>query len=107
VRDSILNTSNHFHVTEGLVPDIMHDVLEGSAPLETKELLRHLITNKIITLDEINSLIEHFPYSPPDIRDKPTSLPPKTFSSSDHSLKQKGNAIKYRMHAKHYVKDIM
>ena len=31
-RDSILNTSKFFHVTEGLVPDIMHDVLEGCLP---------------------------------------------------------------------------
>ena len=27
--NSILNECKHFHVTEGLVPDIMHDVLEG------------------------------------------------------------------------------
>lgn len=89
VRDSILNTSQYFHVTEGLVPDIMHDVLEGSAPLE---LLKHLITNRVITLDEINSQIENFPYSPFDIRDKPTTISSKTCASTDHSLKQKGTS---------------
>ena len=31
-RDSILNTSQYFHVTEGLVPDVMDDVLEGCLP---------------------------------------------------------------------------
>ena len=29
LEDSILHQSNYFHVTKGLVPDIMHDVLEG------------------------------------------------------------------------------
>ena len=38
VRDSILNKSRFFHVTEGLAPDIMHDVLEGAL---TKELIKY------------------------------------------------------------------
>ena len=29
VRKSILNDLNHFHVVTGLVPDIMHNILEG------------------------------------------------------------------------------
>lgn len=29
VRNSILNSLNHFHVVTGLVPDIMHNILEG------------------------------------------------------------------------------
>ena len=33
-RDSCLNSSSYFHVTEGLAPDIMHDVLEGVAQYE-------------------------------------------------------------------------
>lgn len=36
--DSVLNLSKYFHVTEGLCPDIMHDVLEGSLAYELKEL---------------------------------------------------------------------
>lgn len=45
-RDSILNTSRYFHVTERLVPDVMHDVLEGALQLEVKELITHLVSNK-------------------------------------------------------------
>ena len=30
--DSILNSSRFFHVTEGLSPDITHDILEGACP---------------------------------------------------------------------------
>lgn len=90
VRDSILNSSTFFHVTEGLVPDIMHDVLEGCAPYEVKELLKHLVAEGLVTLDALNDQIAHFPYAPPDTRNKPTAIPTTTFTSSDHSLKQKG-----------------
>ena len=55
VRDSILNDSKHFHVTDGLVPDVMHDVLEGCAPYVVKELLKYLSQHSIVTLDELNT----------------------------------------------------
>ena len=77
VRDSTLNSSKYFHVTEGLVPDVMHNVLEGCAPYILKELLKYLDQNNIITV-------------PLDARNKPTQIPGSTFSSSDHTLKQKG-----------------
>jgi len=77
-------------VTEGLVPDIMHDVLEGSAQFEVKELMKHLINNENITLKEVNSQIESFPYSPTDVRNKPSTISQTTLNSSDNSLKQKG-----------------
>lgn len=82
--------SRFFHVTEGLVPDIMHDVLEGCAPYEVKELLKCLIAEGVITLEDVNSQIEHFLYALPDAVNKPTSIPVTTLNSSDHSLKQKG-----------------
>ena len=36
-RNSILNTSKYFHIVDGLAPDIMHDILEGSLQYEIKE----------------------------------------------------------------------
>ena len=90
VRDSVLNQSNFFHVTNGLVPDIMHDVLEGCAQYEAKELIKYLIAQKIISLDYLNEQIEFFPYAPPDATSKPTMIPTSTLKSPDHSLKQKG-----------------
>lgn len=38
-KDSCLNTMKYFHVTENVGVEIMHDVLEGVAPLEVKLLL--------------------------------------------------------------------
>ena len=74
VQDSILNTFKYFHVTEGLVPDVMHDVLEGCAPYVVKELLKYLDQNNIVTLDELNDQIENFPYVSLDARNKPSMI---------------------------------
>ena len=40
-RQALLNTLNFFSVASGaLVPDIMHDLLEGALPLEVKLMLK-------------------------------------------------------------------
>ena len=43
-RDSVLNTLAYFYITEGLPPDIMHDVLEGVLQYEVKEMLLLVFT---------------------------------------------------------------
>ena len=40
---SILNSLQYFHVVDGLVPDVMHDILEGTVQLTLKCLLKYLI----------------------------------------------------------------
>ena len=82
-RDSILNTSRYFHVTEG---DIMHDLLEGCLAYEVKELLKHLINSSIITLAELKSIMASFPYTGSDARNKPTPLSSTTMSSALNKL---------------------
>jgi len=75
-RRSILNDLSYFNVASGaLVPDIMHDILEGMLPLEVKHMLKVLfsyynsyiaylkvqvfvIDEKLITLMEIDELIQ-------------------------------------------------
>lgn len=43
-RDSILNTLSFFNVAdEVLIPDIMHDMLEGYLPYKTKLMLNHFV----------------------------------------------------------------
>ncbi len=70
----------------------MHDILEGCAQYEVKELLKYLRANQNIpvTVEYINDQIQNFPYAPPDIRDKPSAISDVFYRSSDHSLKQKG-----------------
>ena len=88
--NSVLNTSKYFHVTEGMCPDIMHDVLEGCVQFEMKELINVLIDRKYITLDLLNDRILSFPFNGSDAVDKPSIIYPATLKRSDHSVKQKG-----------------
>ena len=102
-RDSILNSSQYFHVTEGLVPDAMHDVLEGSLPFEIKELIKHLIANRVITLPSLNEMIKLFPYVGSDASNKPSLISQPSLSSTDHHLRQNGT---YKVMYVHIVHDV-
>ena len=56
-----LNKIQHFHVIDGLPPDIMHDLLEGAVPCEVKCLLqRYIFEEKIFTLAFINSRLKFY-----------------------------------------------
>jgi hypothetical protein len=94
--DSVLHQSSYFHITEGLVPDIMHDVLEGCLPYEMKEMLNHFIRHKIVSVSDLNDMILSFPYGSTDVCNKPSLISPNTLKSSDHFLKQTGNVISKR-----------
>lgn len=96
-KDSILTNSKYFHVTEGLAPDRMHDLLEGTLQYEVKELLKSLITRRIICLGDLNQRIEVFPYDTCDSINKPSPI--TNLSATDHSLRQSG--IIHYMHCVH------
>lgn len=63
-----------FHVVDGLPPDIMHDLLEGVVPFELALVLRHLLSNGVLTLDELNFVIDNWEYGPLDKVNKPVAL---------------------------------
>ena len=48
--NSILNTLKFFHVVDGIIPDIMHDILEGTLQLHIKWLLRRFLQAKVIII---------------------------------------------------------
>ena len=87
---SILNESRYFHVTNGLVPDVMHNILEGCGPYEMKEILEVMISSNYITLDDVNKRIENFIYADVEGSDKPSVIYPATLHSQDHKLNQAG-----------------
>ena len=90
-RDSILNSLKFFHVTEGLPPDIMHDILEGTLQYEVKEMLKLFTGVKaLFSLSTINRLISEFPYHYSDISSKPSSI---ALHSKDNKLNQEGKDI--------------
>ena len=67
----------------------MHNILEGVL-FELKELLKFLISEKVITLAELNDSIRSFPYTFVDAANKPNIFEASTLCSTDHSLKQTG-----------------
>uniref|UniRef100_A0A1X7T5K3 Uncharacterized protein n=1 Tax=Amphimedon queenslandica TaxID=400682 RepID=A0A1X7T5K3_AMPQE len=87
-QDSVFHQSQYFHITDGLVPDIMHDVLEGCLPYVMKEMMKLYIDRKLISLNDMNDLIISFPYGSTDFSNKPSLITSKTLKSSDHALKQ-------------------
>ena len=74
-----------------MVPDIMHDILEGCAPYETKEMLKLMIAKSYFTLEALNTQIEMFPFTECDIKARPSIIHSSTLYSNDHKLNQKGN----------------
>ena len=72
----------------------MHDILEGALPFEMKELIRYLVRNSVVTLEDVNEAIVSFCYTGADARNKPAPISQTTLSSSDHALKQTGMSIR-------------
>ena len=90
VCNSVLNSCCYFYVTDGLVPDIMHDILEGSLELCMRQLLIHFIReDKVISLEHLNARIASFKYGPSEVKNKPTTLA-STSVQVDGRLKQSG-----------------
>ena len=86
--NSILNSS-FFHVVDGIPPDIMHDVLEGSLQLHIKCLLKYCIVQmKYFTLDILNTRIHSFYFGTADATNRPTAITPDILTSSNNSVKQ-------------------
>lgn len=87
-RDSILNSLQYFHVTDGLPPDIMHDILEGTLQYEVKEMLYlFTVTKRYFSLSTLHRLISGFPYHYSDASNKPSVI---NLHSTDNKLNQKG-----------------
>jgi len=85
--ESIFNSIPGFHVTENYCPDIMHDILEGVAPLDLKIVLRHFIDQRFLTLEEINRRLTGFDYGYLK-KDKPCPFSSKCLTNSDTLLGQ-------------------
>lgn len=74
-----------------LVPDIMHDVLEGALEFEVKLLLNVLIKDeKYFSLAEFNSRLECMDLGYMEAKDRPTLIADTTLSNAGNKLKQEG-----------------
>ena len=61
-RRSVLDNVKYFDVCKCFPEDVMHILLEGVVPYETKLLLKLLIENKCLTVKELNSRMDSFDY---------------------------------------------
>lgn len=87
-HNSCLNSLQYFHVTENIGVDIMHDVLEGVAPLEVKLMLRHFIyEEKCFSLELLNERIAAFDYGyENEKKNKPSAI--ISLRTSENAIKQ-------------------
>ena len=91
---SVLNELKYFHTCTGaLIPDIMHDVLEGGLQYEVKLMLyRFVHEEKHFTINYLNYKLENYDYGYMDVKNRPSSISANTLNSSDNSLKQNGKS---------------
>lgn len=89
---NLLIILRYFHVCNGgLLPDIMHDLLEGVLQYEVKLMLKTMVrVDGYFSLEVFNSRLINTDFGYMEINDKPTPISSTTFSSSGHSLKQAG-----------------
>ena len=92
-RKSLLNSLTYFSVTNCLVPDVMHDILEGSLQLCAKLLLNlYIVDRKIFSLAVLNQRISSYKYGPA-ITERPSTISRNTLSSNDGKLHQSGKIM--------------
>ncbi|XP_067217409.1 uncharacterized protein [Linepithema humile] len=76
--NSVFNDLLYYHVCNaGLPPCLGHDLMEGVITYDVALFINYLINHGWFTLSELNELIDNFPYSSEDRRDKPLHLKSK------------------------------
>lgn len=64
----------YFDTTTAFPPDIMHDILEGVVPVILKLVICQSHKEKLITIPEINSELQHLAIGQNDLKNKPVQL---------------------------------
>lgn len=92
----MLSELKYFNVVSGsLVPDIMHDVLEGMLQYEAKLMLKQFIyQDHYFTLRQLNQLIESFELGYSEVKSRPSLISQATLEDrgSNH-LTQSGMCL--------------
>ena len=87
---STLFELEHFDV-DILVPDVMHDMLEGVLQYEASLILRYIIREKsFLSYTTFAEALDGLELGYMEADNKPTSIPATTLNSEDRSLGQKG-----------------
>ena len=88
----MLSELKYFDVTSGsLMPDVMHDVLEGVLQFEAKLLLRQFIHHDhYFALAQLNQQSEALELGFSEVINRPTPISHATLQEGDNHLKQSG-----------------
>lgn len=91
-RESILDSLTYFCTCTGaMVPDVMHDILEGVLQYEVKLMLKHFIfVEKYFTCDYLNAKLRNMELGYMESKDRPTSITESVLKSGDNKLHQNG-----------------
>ena len=98
-HNSILNELAYFHVCSGaLLPDVMHDILEGALQYEMKLMLKVFLSEeKYLTLSELNNQLQSFELGYMECKDRPSPISEAHFQASSgastNTLKQSGTIL--------------
>lgn len=90
-RRSILADLDHFDLCSGaLLPDVMHDLLEGVLQYEGKLILQHCILDeKYTTLSRLTDMIGHVELGYMEYDDRPTIITRSVLTGSEKNLGQR------------------
>ena len=88
-----------FHVCDGsLLPDVMHDVLEGALQYEVKVMLQEMVyLEGYFSLVELNSRLSTLELGYMEAKDRPTPFNDQKLSGQGHTLSQAGTCTIIKM----------
>ncbi len=90
-RKSILTELKYLNICSGaLIPDVMHDMLEGLLQYEAKLVMKHIIDCHYMRLSHLNHLIESFELGYMEITSRPS---PIILNMDDRTLRQNGELL--------------
>ena len=90
---SALFELEHFDV-DVLLPDVMHDILEGTLQYEAKLILQHAVALKYMSYPKFESGLAGLELGYMEADNKPSQIASATLSSSEKTLGQKGTCLK-------------
>ena len=92
-----LNGLQAFHCTEGFVPDLMHDLLEGVISEDLLSIIRALSSKGWFSLESYNDQLRGTSWKSHESPDKPQPVP-----SARRTQKLKGKAISQWVHVRNF-----
>ena len=94
-RSTLMDLS-YFDVCSGaLLPDMMHDMLEGALQYELKLLLKYCLSCGFFCLSTVNEMIEGMEYGYMETS-QPTPITTKSLSATDSNLLKQNGIISER-----------